>query len=273
MTTDWVITFTFDADPTMETMDKWETRLEGFDASVARVPARGVDVTVYAPCDLGLFDALSKMQSEVLHVIDAGQPVGVEIVTETEHRRRADAYTMPELMSAAEIADELGISRQRVHQLRDTAAFPAPLADLRGGAVWDAAAVRKFAQQWERKPGRPRSVVVQPDPAKLSLRGHVPRVVIRRPDQPVDVSWRIENPEKNRFVLRNVGNDIAENVELDVSRIDAITRDLPNGASIQPGEGLDMLLIGAWGHPVPNQLYVRWSGNPEWQAVPLISSC
>lgn len=49
----------------------------------------------------------------------------------------------------------LGIARQRVHQLRSTAAFPAPLAELRGGAVWDAATVRKFARGWERKPGRP----------------------------------------------------------------------------------------------------------------------
>jgi hypothetical protein len=68
---------------------------------------------------------------------------------------RAEAATMPELMSAAEIAELLRISRQRVHQLRRTAAFPAPLADLRGGAVWDAAAVRKFAEEWLRKPGRP----------------------------------------------------------------------------------------------------------------------
>ena len=157
MTTDWVITFTFDADLPMETLDKWETDLAGFDAFVARVPGRGVAVTVYAPGDLGLFDALNKMQGEVLHVVDVGQPTAVEIVTEIEHQRRAEAYTMPELMSAAEIADELGISRQRVHQLRSTAGFPEPLADLRGGAVWDAAAVRKFAQTWERKPGRPPS--------------------------------------------------------------------------------------------------------------------
>jgi hypothetical protein len=262
VTTDWVITFTFDADPPMETMDKWETQLEGFDASVARIPARGVDVTVYAPGHLSMFDALSKMQGEVLHVVDVGQPVGIEIVTETEHQRRADAYTMPELMSAAEIADELEISRQRVHQLRSSAGFPKPLADLRGGAVWDAAAVRKFAQTWERKPGRPPS-----GSGRLSI-----RAAATGEGRVSDVRWRIENPSKNLFVLRNVGNDTAENIEIDIARIDAITRDLPNGASVQPGEGLDMMLIGAWGHSVPNQLYVRWAMHPEWQAVPLISS-
>ena len=269
MTTDWVITFTFDVDPPMETMDKWEAQLEGFDTSVARVPTRGVDVTVYAPGDLGLFDALSKMQGEVLHVVDAGQPVGVEIVTEVEHRRRADAYTMPELMSAAEIADELGVSRQRVHQLRSTAGFPAPLADLRGGAVWDAAAVRKFAQTWERKPGRPHTGTARgtfswkAGPAVGRSSG-----IARAPN----VSWLIENSTKGRFVLRNVGHDVAENVEVDVSRIDAITGDVPSGVSIRTGEGVDMMLMPAWGHPLPNQVYVRWAGQDDWVAVPLIRS-
>ena len=68
---------------------------------------------------------------------------------------RSNAPTMPELMSAAEIADELGVSRQRVHKLREMATFPLPLAELRGGAVWDAVAVRTFAENWKRKPGRP----------------------------------------------------------------------------------------------------------------------
>jgi hypothetical protein len=158
-TSDWVITFTFDVDPEMETMDEWESRLEGFDASVARIPGRGVDVTVYAPGDLNLFDALNKTINEVAHVVQSGPPVGLEVVTELEHARRAEAPTMPELMSAAEIADELGVRRQRVHQLRLNPAFPAPLAELRGGAVWDATAVRKFAEEWERKAGRPRSAL------------------------------------------------------------------------------------------------------------------
>ena len=263
MSTDWVITFTFDADPPMGTMDKWEAELEGFDASVARIPGRGVDITVYAPGDLGFFDALSKMQGEVLHLIDGGQLIAIELVAEAEHQRRAQAYTTPELMSAAEIAEELNISRQRVHQLRSTAGFPEPLADLRGGAVWDAAAIRTFAQTWERKPGRPPSGAAS---GKLSFRATEVKGA-----HPRDVSWRIENPAKNRFVLRNTGNDAVENVEVDLSRIDAITRDVPNGVSIQPFEGIDIMLIAAWGHPLPNQLYVRWAGQPKWVAVPMPS--
>lgn len=156
-TGDWVLTFTFDTDPAMETIDEWQSRLENFDGSVARIPGRGIDVTVYAPASLSIPDAIAKTIDEVTHVVQIDAPIGLEVITEFEHSRRAGAPTMPELMSAAEIADELAVKRQRVHQLRRSAAFPAPLAELRGGAVWDAAAVRKFAEEWERRPGRPRS--------------------------------------------------------------------------------------------------------------------
>lgn len=156
-TSDWVITFRFDVDPSIETMDEWESRLESFDAAVARIPGGGIDVTVYSPGDLTMFDAINKTINEVAHVVQSGPPVGLEVVTEAEHARRAEAPTMPELMSAAEIADELGVRRQRVHQLRRNPAFPAPLAELRGGAVWDAAAMRRFKEEWGRKAGRPRS--------------------------------------------------------------------------------------------------------------------
>jgi hypothetical protein len=107
---------------------------------------------------MDIWEAGRKMSDVVDHVIGA-RPVGAEIFTEAELYRRADEPTMPELVSAAEIADELGVSRQRVHKLRSMKAFPMPLAELRGGAVWDAAAVRKFAENWKRVPGRPRAAV------------------------------------------------------------------------------------------------------------------
>lgn len=158
-----MITFTYDVDLPIDTMDEWEHKLEGFDAAVARIPQRGVDVTVFAPGELSMYDAINKMASEVSHVVQMPQPIGLEVLTELEWQHRADAPTMPELMSAAEIADELHVSRQRVHQLRETPGFPAPLAELRGGAVWDAAAVRKFNQEWTRKPGRPRTASAKSD--------------------------------------------------------------------------------------------------------------
>ncbi len=152
---DWVITLSYDLDPSMDDMDRWEDQLAQFDAMVSRVPGRGIDVVVHAPGQMDLWKAGRKLAEAVSSVVRS-EPVGVEIITEGELFRRSEQPSLPELMSAAEIADELGISRQRVHQLRTIDAFPAPLADLRGGAVWDASAIRNFADCWERKPGRPR---------------------------------------------------------------------------------------------------------------------
>jgi len=139
-------------------MDRWEELLADFGGAVSRVPGRpGVDVIVYAPGELDSLEAINKMIPEVAGALQWFEsPFGLEVVHEAEWRRRADAPTMPELMSAAEIANLLGVQRQRVHQLRRTSKFPLPLAELSGGAVWDARAVRKFAEEWQRKPGRPR---------------------------------------------------------------------------------------------------------------------
>lgn len=156
---DWVICLTYNnLDPSIEEMLDWEEQLHQYDGHASRPRRGGIDMTVHAPADMNIWDAGRKLSDAVEQVVGA-KPVGVEVITEDELYRRADEPTMPELMSAAEIADELGVARQRVHQLRATAAFPAPLAELRGGAVWDAAAVRKFARDWERKPGRPRTKV------------------------------------------------------------------------------------------------------------------
>lgn len=151
---DWVLVLSFATTQfSVELAQEWESQLKQFDASVSRWPDRGLtDVTLYRSGDL------QSVISETLRLaatVVGAEAVGVDVVTEAEHMRRAEEPTIPELMSAAEIADELGVTRQRVHQLRSTAAFPAPLAELRGGAVWDARAVRRFGETWERKPGKP----------------------------------------------------------------------------------------------------------------------
>ncbi len=160
MTDDWVITYTFDVDPTDDLLDQWTDDLESIDASVARQPKIGIDVTVYADGRLPMIAAAEKLAGETAAAIHA-EPVGISIMRESAYQAIAESPTIPELMSAAEIADELGVARQRVHQLRSTSAFPAPLSELRGGAIWDAAAVRKFNAEWTRKPGRPPQTLAQ----------------------------------------------------------------------------------------------------------------
>lgn len=54
------------------------------------------------------------------------------------------------LMGVAEVADFLGVTRQRVHQLRQGEGFPAPAAELKAGPVWESADV----ERWAREQGR-----------------------------------------------------------------------------------------------------------------------
>jgi hypothetical protein len=157
--TEWTVTVAVaDHGESPETMIDWEDRLRDFDASIARNRRGQLTFRLHMATD-DLLKATSVAHDAIVERIGR-IPVEIETVTEQEFYRRADEPTMPELMSAADIAEELGVKRQRVHQLRHTAAFPAPLAELGGGAVWDAAAVRHFAKNWSRKPGRPRSKVV-----------------------------------------------------------------------------------------------------------------
>ncbi len=51
-----------------------------------------------------------------------------------------------ELIGSHEIADMLGVTRQRVQQLATAGRLPKPVAKLRGGWVWQAAAIRKWAR-------------------------------------------------------------------------------------------------------------------------------
>ena len=83
--------------------------------------------------------------------------VGVEVLDRDEYDRRADEPTMPEVVSAPEVAAMLGVSRQRVHQLfSDNRWFPRPLFRLGSGPIWSVEAIRSFDSRWTRKPGRPK---------------------------------------------------------------------------------------------------------------------
>jgi predicted DNA-binding transcriptional regulator AlpA len=52
-----------------------------------------------------------------------------------------------QLMGAAEIADRLGVSRQRVQQLITRADWPAPFATLEMGRVWRAEDVEAWIRE------------------------------------------------------------------------------------------------------------------------------
>jgi predicted DNA-binding transcriptional regulator AlpA len=62
--------------------------------------------------------------------------------------------SVPDLVGTQEVTSILGITRQRLHELRVQGRFPTPATILAGGPVWLRSAVEAFAK-WERRPGRP----------------------------------------------------------------------------------------------------------------------
>ncbi|MGW5439801.1 helix-turn-helix transcriptional regulator [Nocardia asteroides] len=149
----WVARFAFDRRADADQLDAWEDELIAHDGVVSQ-NERGIEVSVYVEA-VDPVSATAQAHTVISTVVKL-PATAIEVVTEAEHARRADAPTLPELVSAPEVGELLGVSRQRVHQLRSTATFPKPLFELRTGPVWDAVPIRKFAEEWQRKPGRPR---------------------------------------------------------------------------------------------------------------------
>lgn len=98
---------------------------------------------------------------EVFHkaAANAGLPewavVSLEAQTLGELKRQNAEPSFPELLGVAELADLLGVTRQRVSALVRSKDFPAPVAELRAGPVWTRPSVRRFIEQWQRRGGRP----------------------------------------------------------------------------------------------------------------------
>ena len=79
-----------------------------------------------------------------------------------------------DLVSATEIAEMLGVSRQRVNQLIQAYTdFPEPEADLAIGRVWLRSAVQSWADSHPRTPGR-RPSPANPATSNNSEKRHPP---------------------------------------------------------------------------------------------------
>lgn len=80
----------------------------------------------------------------------------VVAVREDVQEEDLSAPTLPDLVSAPEAGEILGVAPQRVHQLAtDDPEFPEPLYRLRTGKIWDRHAIKAYGARRSRKPGRP----------------------------------------------------------------------------------------------------------------------
>ncbi len=89
--------------------------------------------------------------------------------------------------------------------------------------------------------------------------------------EPADlVTWSVEHRKGNTYALRNAGTATATAVTVDEGRVTSLHRLLPKQATIAPGSSEEFLLIGAFGAPIPREVWVSWDGadRPVAVAVP-----
>lgn len=161
---DWTITIDLDVDQDV-TEDHVDDLLESLVDHDAALSVQGSRISAV----LTILDHRSAVDAAALgHQVFTKALAGVglvpvrdvalEAVTVEEADRRLDVPTIPPLVGAAEAAEVLGVSRQRVHQLhRGHKGFPRPAVQVKMGPLWTRASIEAFDQFWERRPGRPRN--------------------------------------------------------------------------------------------------------------------
>jgi len=109
--------------------------------------------------------AVSQAQAIVLDEVHrcrwpAWEVERIEAIEADRLGAQLEVSNFPDIVGPGEAAEILGVSRQRVHELRSTGQFPRPMVELGIGAVWLRATIESFGEHRARKPGRrPKTVV------------------------------------------------------------------------------------------------------------------
>lgn len=149
----------FDFDTGESPTEQWLNRLEdSLGHTVSARADRGFSVTVWldhADDSVRAVEEAYRRLGMLNGRKDFGDLIGTAAQTGADYEAAAFGPSLPVIVGAADVAETLHVSRQRVHQLTKTAAFPQPIARIKLGPLWDRDAVLAFAEQWDRKPGRP----------------------------------------------------------------------------------------------------------------------
>jgi predicted DNA-binding transcriptional regulator AlpA len=107
--------------------------------------------------------AASAVERGSVVALDAASAVGLpiwpvirtEAVEENTFHAQLEVSNFPSILGTTEVTELLGVSRQRLHELRNTGRFPAPAYEVAATPLWIRSTVDSFLVGWERKPGRP----------------------------------------------------------------------------------------------------------------------
>lgn len=124
--------------------------------------SQGWDVTVTVEAESS-FRAIDEANTIILGAINAvGLPSWrvVEVCAveaELEWARNA-LPTFPDIVGAQEVIAMLGVTKQRLSQLRVAGRFPEPILELGATPIWLRSGIEGFVETWDRRPGRPRTL-------------------------------------------------------------------------------------------------------------------
>jgi hypothetical protein len=123
---------------------------------------RGWDVrlTLEAPGPAAAVGAGIELVTEWAQKV--GLPVWPVVRTEAVEASVLEAElavrNFPDIVGVQEVLAILGVTKQRLWQLRGAGQFPDPMVELAATPVWLRPAVEAFVETWNRKPGRPSAV-------------------------------------------------------------------------------------------------------------------
>jgi hypothetical protein len=148
-------------------VDRFATNLSAYSPAVSGAVAPEQERTwaVHLSITNESDDPVRAVQAAVDVVTDAARQAGLPpwpvVKLEATEWDRFDAEldepNTPDLVGIAELAELVGVRRQRASVLARRPDFPEPLAELASVPVWDRRMVERFVRTWVRKPGRPAS--------------------------------------------------------------------------------------------------------------------
>lgn len=156
-------------------------------------------------------------------------------------------------------------------QIGDIATWASAVVALGGSAfaVWESRKSRKSNDKWQQINAE--AAVRSANAAEQALALQQASLPPIDPATKPDVAWDLERPGKTRFVLRNIGTDIATGVTIDPEQFKGFARQLPTNAAVRPGASVEFLVFTAMGAPLPNEVWVSWDGIDEPIAIPIPS--
>ncbi|HEY8589580.1 MAG TPA: helix-turn-helix domain-containing protein [Naasia sp.] len=186
-------------DPTPEYLEQLLELTQHLHAAVGTSPRGWVDAQISLPAES--LQQATLMAVATLQQLAGATAIAVEVMTEKEFDARQGFATVPDLLSVSEVAEILGVTRQRVHQLIDERVFPSATKVGTGTVI---ARSDVFGKIRSAVYSHVRSAVTGIPGELLVGDDGLPKKLVERPadseGEPIKGTWRFVNVDAKRGV-------------------------------------------------------------------------